>query len=43
MVRIDIFEPEKTQYVIEACTTSKVYLDPGAGGVLAIEGGRATI
>ena len=33
----------KTQYVNEACTTSKVYLDPGAGGVLAIEGGRATI
>ena len=33
----------KTRYVNEACTTSKVYLDPGAGGVLAIEGGRATI
>ena len=42
MVRIDIFEPEKHN-VNEACTTSKVYLDPGAGGVLAIEGGRATI
>ena len=33
----------KTQYVNEACTTSKVYLGPGAGGVLAIEGGRPTI